>query len=328
MDNLFNSDITEVKEFIAVNITNEFDTISPYLNNALEDVLPVLSPEMYAKLLGDYLAESTDEDHLALLRVTQRALVHFAYLRYQPFGSVQVTDRGLTQEKDQAMPFEQKMFSDSCRKEGYAALNSMLKLLLANRDVYTEWSGSGTYQELLAPMIHTVEEFSEFRVISGIDTLFALRPAIMHVQKKIIRANIGAELYDLLAEEVFEDDLSPDNKELLPYVKEALAHLALEYGLPQLGWEMTSQGLRAITEKPIFRSGRNEERGDRFDTFAIGMDAKEKGELALRELRKFLNKNASTSKYSSYFNDESLFEDGSPNPDLDQSTGSFWAIRS
>lgn len=327
-NDLFNSDIQVLRQFVAVNVTNSWDTIHPYVNQALDKVLPILSQEMYDKLLADFTANSVNADHLALLKVTRIALAHFAYMLYQPFGSVKVTDRGITQDKDSAMPFEQRAFAQACRKGGYTALNSMMKLLLSKRDIYTQWKDSSTYSDLLSVFIHTTEDFSEYRIISGIETLLALRFSLLHVQKRVIRANISAALYDELAAGIKANNLNPDNLALMAYVKEALAHLALAYALPQLSWEMTAEGLRAETETPIHHSGRKQERAGALDTFAIGEDEKRKGEESLRELRKFLNANASVTKYSGYFNDSTLYESGSPNPELDQSDGgSLWLIR-
>lgn len=314
MANIFN-DFSQVRDNIAANVNNELDVIMPYLDAAVNDILPVLSQAQWDKLVQDFEADSSDQAHLKLLSITRRALVYFAYSRYSN-QSVRITDGGLERiENDgfkSTFQYQDIAFIRLCLKEGWRALENLFSLLNNNKNDYTEWVGSVEYTTLKTYVFHYTVDFSLYRRIEGYRTLDALRPAILHVQQEIIRNNISQGLYDEIVQQLIADSLSPANKTLLQYIRKATAFLSLSRGLEELNWRVTAEGLYAELLETNTANVQASIQADSPKVSGIRMEAETRGRAALDELRTFLNNNAGTGNYSQYYNSELFTKNSAP----------------
>jgi hypothetical protein len=326
-NDIFKSDIDIVRQYIAVNITNNWDTIAPYVEKGLDYLLPYLSEAQHTALLAVADEQSPTATNLKLLKLARRALANIAYYLYQPFSSVNVTDRGLTQEKDTAMPFEQMQFARACREAGYAALSKMLEYLITNQATFTTWKGSAERAKLYECLFVTEADFKTYRMVDGLDTIEALKPSIIHIQQEIIASNITDAVYTDLLSKHLTYAVSGNTATLLNKCRKTIAHLSVAYAANMLNYKLTANGLRIENEIAIYRTNRSNEVVDRKINHDVMKDAQEKGDAALKELRKFMNATSAADVYPSYYNSD-LYEADTINSSINQSPSpSFWAIK-
>jgi uncharacterized protein DUF6712 len=316
------STIEDVKlVFAPPNINNDIDSLMPYLDEALHDVLPYLSQAQWDKLDADFADGSANEDHLALLKVVRKALVHFAYLKHSDDGTMQISDKGYNRVKaddeDSAWAWQMNNFVKARIRDGWIWLNRLLELLNSKPEVYTEWAESKEREYILSFFLWNLADFKKQRSIADLRMLDSLRNSMLHVQDEVIKRNLGAELYEELKDQLLnDDDFSPDNKALIPFIHKAIANLSTARAI--------EEGIVAFNEKGLtVRSTRNDQGDNETEASLkkIAMfekDAREKGASALKDLRDYLNKNASSTKYPSYYTNEDLYDD--PTDTTDQST--------
>lgn len=329
MVDIFNSDIDLVKQYLAVNINNEFDTIAPYIAKAWKDVMPILSKAQYNQLAADYADNSTDENHLTLIGHVRAALVEFAYLKYADDGTIQITDEGFTQRAEaghkSAYQWHVRAFKQARRDSGWSALDDLLTLLSENRDAYEPWSTSREFEKLLSCLVLTKENFTDHRKVSSLETVWAMRPAMIRVQDRIVGDAIGEELLDVLKEAFMDDDLTSDLFKLYNKVTPVIVHLGLEQAAQEMNFILTPEGLKVDTTQPVGDNSDKRDSAGRTDSYNVRMDAKKRGETALYELKTFLNKNASPSRYTSYYNSDLYSATNQDNTFTQSGGGSFFA---
>jgi len=332
MANLFKSDFDIVREFISANVNNVWETIAPYIDEAQQKITPLLGPEMWDKLQSDLTASSTDINHLALLTLVRRAQANFGYLLFASDGTIQISDTGFLQVEEGgrkgAYQWQVREFKRARSERAWEAMHQILKLLMAKRDIYIEWSTSDSISEMLAVWLPTLDSFNKQRRIHGFETLWTLRPSMLFIQERVIRENIGNELYEQITEEFIDDDLTADNKILLnSYIAPVIAHLSIERASMELNFRSSSNGLRVDGIDAVSDNSEKEGPAGRTDAYNVRQDAEKKGAAALRELREYLNKTASATKYPTYFNDADLYPSESESSTFKNSGGaSFWGV--
>lgn len=332
MANLFNSDFDVVREFISANVNNVWETIAPYIDEAQQKILPLIGQEMWNKLQTDLDGDSTDANHLALLKLVRRAQANFGYLLFASDGTIQISDTGFLQVEEggrkSAYQWQVREFKRARNERAWEAMHQMLKLLMAKREIYTQWAESETIEEMLSVWLPTLDAFNKQRRIHGFDTLWTLRPSILFIQERIVRENIGDALYDEINEQFINDALSPNNKTLLnSYIDPVLAHLSLERASMELNFRSSANGLRIDGIDSVSENSESEGPAGRTDAYNVRKDAEKKGAAALRELRDYLNKTASATKYPTYFNDTELYPSESTSSTFKNAEGgSFWGV--
>lgn len=293
--------IEEIKRYTPPNVNNDFNTISPYLQRALTFIYPYLSRDLYTELDDDYAAGNDDPQTNYLLQHAQRALACFAYYIYVDEGTVMLDDSGIRRIEDDtyksAHQWQTIRFKESMYNAGYAALEELLYYLQQNKNTYSAWTASNEYVELKTYFHYLSSTFAKYRRISGAGLLYELRPSMLHIQEELIQANIGADLYTELLQENETGTFSADNAALMPYIYKAVAHLSVERALQEQILTLDKAGLSISslkTDREIMAVD-----ADRLAAYA--KDAMEKGNAALKELKQYLNTNASATKYASYF---------------------------
>lgn len=330
MANLFNNDFDIIRGFISANVNNTWDTISPYVDEAEEKTLAILGNETLDWLKSGLEDETPTVEYTALLKLVRRAQANFAYLLFAADGTMQISDTGFLQVEEggrkSAFQWQVRDFKKARNERGWEALHQTLRLLVKERDTYTQWSESDAIGEVLSVWLPTLQDFNKYRRIDGFETLWALRPAMLFVQEEIIRENIGLDLYEALAEKFIDDDLDADDKALMHYILPVVAHLSVERASHELNFRFSANGLRVEGIEANTSANEFDKNAERTDAFNVRQDAATKGAAALKRLRRFLNEKASTAKYAAYFNSELYEAPGTGSTFKNAEGGSFFAV--
>lgn len=297
----------QIKEaYSAPNINNEFDSIASYLEDALPYVLPYLSQAQWDKLVTDFENNETDENHLALLKATRKALIHFAYWLYSDGdGDMQISDKGFTrfESSDEKTPYATQMrrFRKARLRDGWNAIEAMLMLLNSKKDVFTDWAGSDEYDTIKSFFIWNTVQYRKHRQIKNLGVLDKLRGAAIHVQDEIIKPNVGDDFYDELITEVAADNISADNVKVVNYIRKAIAHLIIERGIDEGIIEFGEDGATLNSFEEYTGGGDKGEAPNEKRIANIKDEAGKKGQAAIADLKDYLNANASDTKYNTYY---------------------------
>jgi hypothetical protein len=317
MAGIFNTQ-EEIKEvFSAPNIGNELGSIKSYLDtSAITYVQPYLSVAQWDKLVTDFEEGVSTEPHTKLLQKVRAAIIHFAYLLYADDGDMQISDSGFTRlegdgEKT-AYSGQIQKFKRARLRDGWNAIEDMLRLLQSDKSTYNLWAASDEYKNIKSFFIWNTNEYRKYRSIKNLGVLDALEGCTVSIQDDIIRTNIGDELYALLKTELAADNFSADNKLIIPFINKAIAHLIVERGMDEGLIQFSDEGVSIISFEDKERGGMKIDPADIQRYSIVKSEAKKKGDSAIKELRNFLNKNASVTKYPTYFTSE-LYDDPTDN---------------
>lgn len=291
----------EVKPFIAANISNEFATIEPYLNDAVSMVIPFLSQSQWDKLVEDYEDDITTDEHTALLERVQRALVQFAYLFYTSDGAVQIDDMGFTRlESGERKSAYQWMVIDFRRERyqsAWRAISDLVKFLDTNPADYTEWATSEERTYLKGFFLWNYTLFTQYRQVYTMGTIWDLRSIMADIQDELLLPVLGQDFYDELKAENLDSDFSADNKLLLPNLCRAIAHFTVARGIDEGLFTLTNEGISTALQMDTYKM--EPVAPEKMSMYKA--NAEKKGNQALKQLKDYLQANASASKYAAYF---------------------------
>lgn len=306
MPNNIITSVDEIKTFIAVQQSTTIETMQPYLDEAVESVLPIIGEAQWEKLVTDYEQNSVDADHLKLLAIAQKAIVNFAYLQYSVDGNLSISDAGIQQSDDtyskRAYQWAVVKFQRLRLEKAWSSLHQILKLLYSKQDVYTDWADSDEADNILQFYIYTVDDFCLYRPIADYSTLWALRPCMLSVDNNSITPLISEALATEIKVQIKAKNLSADNKLLLKKIQSAVAHLSIAEAIDSLRFLSTNKGLYVESIEAQTANVEQVSPATTEANYIVKQDAEKKGKAALNVLKEFLNQNASAAKYKGYYN--------------------------
>ena len=307
---LFLKNQDEVKLYVPANVNNDFESIRSSIENAqLLFIKPVLGDQLYNELLELHNGETEPSDLLAEAIVhIQRSLAHFAYHIYAPYGQVQITDSGFqiesTQTHKQAFQWMIDKIDEAFLRDGYIHLEELLKFLYANQneDDLSAWISTEEHTTLYRTFIRYTSDCA--RSLQGRAILNILRPTIHELELTLIPNSITTDLTDELLDQVKNNDVTPDNSKLLPFIRRVITHEAIARCYDEFMVEETTNGLILRSLAGTNGDNRKVTPADVERISIAQRKAKEKASAALLELRTYLNKNATSEKYPDYFNSD------------------------
>jgi len=333
------STIADVKPFMPVNVNNDFNTIAPYLRNAPEKVYPICSRALYAEITAAYISNPSLPNYPAeLIYQLRRALVNFAYYTYSFDGSLQIDDSGFKQVEDDnyksAHQWQMRDFRHKRKSEAFAALQELYYLLNQNGtvtppavDYFATWQASPEFDYLKSLYLLNVDEWNRYRQIANFESLWALRSAQRSLDD-LIADNITQELLDDYKNQLATYGSDPDLEALAPYLNKAVAHLAVARGVSELRGTVTAAGLYFEADDATSASNfvKREPVSDENYTH-IAHSSERQGNAAIAALRKYLNANASTTKYADYYNSSLYTPPSDSIPKFENKPGGIFLAR-
>ena len=158
--------LTEVKQHISVNVTENIANITPYILQAEQQfIIPAISKEEYDLLDAAYNVTnpSLTTFQTNLLKKIQAALVHYTYYLYLPVLQVQISSAGVqivsTETKKTAFPWQIKELQASWLRSANVCMDDLLAFMEANKINLTQWPSTAAYTEYKELFITTTEDF-------------------------------------------------------------------------------------------------------------------------------------------------------------------------
>lgn len=308
--------IEQVKEvFSSPNINNEIEFIQSYITDAEQLLEKYISASVLVQLQNYHTTNSTGSAFLnKALLLSQKVVVNYAYYLLSSDGSIMLDDTGFKRMKsefsDSAYQWQVRDFRALRLLATYKNLDLLLKHYDKNIDLADAflYKNSDEHKRNKQYFVWNFDIFNQERSCKSFYEVDVLKPSMWDVQQNIIANNIGEDLYQDLLDANLNNDFTDDEKKLLPFIWDAVANLATARAIDE---EVILFGPEGIEVKEFKAGGSND--GSQVSKNSgqlatVKKAAQEKGEAAIKRLRKFLNKNAAANKYVSYFNSD-LYDD-------------------
>lgn len=307
-------DIDTIQDYIPVNIASSLDVVRPHIHQAeIKYIRPLLGKELYETLLADVNAETpalTDEE-TALLPYVHAALAHYTYMLAIPHLNVDVSDAGIRQYHDAnfkpAFGRDVDALIEAVYKKAYEAADELLEFLEENQDDYAAWVGSDAFTESHKFLINSAKDFSAlYNIRNSRSTYLLLQPVMKKVEEMIVESELGTDYFAALKAAILAGEISADDQKILDMLRPALAHLTMARAMAELQVEITDQG---IIVNSYSGQGENSKQKTPLsqNQFTYGEQigrlrgaAELDGQAYLGKVKKYLDANASNTKYTVY----------------------------
>lgn len=321
--------VTDIKNYISVNVTTEFDTIKPYIEQAqIKFIKPVLGKILYNKLV-DWVDSEDSDDSTGfmddLLIKVKLPLIYYAYYLYAPIGNIQIGDRGFqidtSETKKTAFEWQIDKVMESWLNTAHDFIEELILWLeefveehdsdsgIIHEDIVA-WANSDAYTISHDLFINTADDFNEEMFINKSRRLFvALRPIMKSIERKHILPVLGEDYYNELKNAIQDRKISSDNQVIINKIRPALAHLTISRALSEISVDILPEGNFINWKQGIINAKRPA--GLNYISW-LKQELKKDGDTELREVQLYLDQNANTSKYSTYYNSDKYFEDSDP----------------
>jgi hypothetical protein len=320
--------IDQFRAYVIVNYGTNLQNLGPDMRVAeRQRIRPTLGPALYNDLsalsdddLAAALADPADVRG-GLLRLVQEAVANLAALEYLVLNQVQISSSGVhifsDAAKKTAFQWQIKDLQGYFRRKGYNALEEVLTYLEAHADDFPGWASSAAAIEARALFINSAAEFSTHYDIAGSRLTYnALLATMRKVERFRLKAVLGAEYYDELKALLRAGtQLSFDDEYVLEeYVRPALAHLVVAKAVPEVGIGFNGAALELNVYR--FDDANQKEADASIDALLTKKiaQAEADAQVFLTDLRRYLNRQASATKYATYFASSTYTDPQAPRP--------------
>ncbi len=281
----------ELVPLLPVDVAFTFDLIKDHLETAAEDVIiPLITQQVYDKIVaGEY-----GEEHERLIMNVKRAVANLGYLNYAPWATVRIEDGGVSEKENAARIDTLDSIRLWCMTTAGRAIEKILEYLEMYEADFPEWKESSSYTIYSELPIRTAMQFQKYANIKGSrQTFLALGPAMRRVISFHLKPALGNDLYEELLTST-SAAIKHLNEE---YVRPALAHYGIFYGLDEMALTLDDRGILQFnnTSSGKMRTYLAAQQ-QAVDTLKSNMG--KLGETYLGMMVSFLNANAS--QYPSY----------------------------
>jgi hypothetical protein len=269
-----NTKAAEIKQYISVNASIAYKSISPYIESAERDFIkPLLGSDQYQELLSYYDDPSSwdpgegsaSAGNLALLlKMVQRPLINIAYWRGFPMLSVNLGDSGAFRtEREGQKPlfqYQEENLKNSFKQDGFNSLDNLLEFLEEKINDFPKFKDSDNYTVFKSKFIRTAPEFNLIYNIGSSRLVFLrLQPFIDQVNDFEIIPALGRSFFDeIKAIMVSGADLLDLQKQLIDLIKKVQAFMSVSRGITELGINITDKGLFFDTTQSTGTNIRNQ----------------------------------------------------------------------
>lgn len=303
------SNMDQVREYIAVNLSSNFETILPYIKQAeTKFIKPILGKELYEELLTIDEASSTPSDKMAeLLKRVRLPLINYAYYLYVPVGNVNISDAGIriavNDNMKTAFDWQVDKVETAFLNTAHDFIEDVLEYLEENRAAFETWFNSDAFTMAHDMLIHSAKEFNEHFFINKSRRLYIqLRPIMKSIERKYIISTISKALYDEIIGELQSSDGPSENTQtLLNLIQPCLAKFTIARAISELSLEILPEGIFENAVQVVSKAKQAAGR-DKLSVLTSDLTADARAEL--KEVQEYLDANASTDKYKAYFDSD------------------------
>lgn len=245
-----NTKAEEIKKYISVNVSTNYNTIKPYIEVAEREYIKrLLGDDQYEELTDYYYDHALPEERLdTLLEHVQRALINLAYYRGFPLLNVKMSDQGAyrneTEKQKSLFKYQESALWKMFKQDGFNGLDAILEYLEDNIDLFPEFQTSPNYTIFKSNFINTTKTFDDIYSIGGSRLVFLkLRRFMNIIEDSKIIALIGRAFFDELKTQIKEITLTIVNAKAVEFIQKAVAFYSIAQGLVELGINITDNGL-------------------------------------------------------------------------------------
>jgi len=221
----------EIKEYLTVDASFDFNTILPYIEIAEEELIRVLGQPQFDLLNTYYNTVLPDDDPTLndLLPYAQRPVVFFAFLKGLDMFNVNIGNLGIgVISNTNLAPASEKRVENlrnSITERAYDSLEYLLKFLEINTDDYPVWMNSDAYTYQYEFLISSARKFDElYKINRSRLTFLNYRPVMADVELLQIFPVISKAFCDELKGQIKGDVVTDANAIVLPLIQKALAY--------------------------------------------------------------------------------------------------------
>ncbi len=303
----------------------DLDNLAPDLRLAeREQLRPVLGPALHNELsaLSDDELQAALDDPTSvtgeLLRLVHEALANLGMLLYLPLNQLQISDGGVYLLSGGKQPFQWQIneLKASLRSKGTNALEAVLGYLDTHAADFPAWATSAAAVEARVMLIPSAAEFTRHYNIGGSRLTYQAFLSLMRkVERFQLQAVLSAEYLRELKAELVAGVVSPDNQLVLDdYLRPALAHLVVAKAVGEVGLSFNGAALELNIYRPDTANEREADAGLdallRIKASQADTDAK----VYLTDLRRYLNRSASATRFATYFTSSVYVDPQAPRP--------------
>ncbi len=242
------SDKDELKaNFGAIDANFTWESIKSFVEDVERDIIAeTIGDEALAYFAGNpTLNTGVFQKVLAVLK---RAEAYLTILKWSQTALYRLTDKSLyiAKNSDGVVISDKKLrdLRNYCEETGFNHLDKAIGLMEANLEQFVAYADSGVRQSLMQGFIKTAADFHLQRSINNSRITFMSMSAIMlDVEAEYLPATMGKAFYEVYKERYLDDELTSNEKKLLPLIKKAVAFLTVGKACSELPIKVTDKGL-------------------------------------------------------------------------------------
>jgi len=295
--------IPEIQLHIAVGNGTEFNRLKPHIQNAeTAYIRPLLGPETFSKLQEFYDSPltvteqgttGTEPVETELLFKTQKSLIHLAYwLGFQVLNAT-ISDGGFKRSENEKIKslfkYQEDELKEFFRNAGFNALDEVLEYIESNIDQFREFKSSQNWTVLKSAFIPDTRTFDSIIFINSSRlTFLRLKSFSGLVEDMSIRPILGEAIFNEIKNEMVKADPVAKVRDILPYIRKAVAYLAASRLMEESGADLTEKGLYFESTSAGYRNDRNKQPSNPEQVVALATRYRAIGESYLEQLKSYL----------------------------------------
>lgn len=291
--------IEEIKKYCSiVELNMAIESLESYLGKAEKYVKECLGDDTYTALVTNYNDDGDDADLQALLPYVQAPLVNIALYFWINGGQLQVSDKGVQVDHSgttkTAFQWQVDAWREDLDRDGWDALDALLSFLEKNKATYTDWADDAVAFTINKQYFNPdAETFSTVINIGGSRRSFkALMPYMQLAHDMYLAPELGDEFYAELKQALTDDDMTDEQKALLPYLRKCEAYFTMSKAYQELRFVFKSNGIRVYETLNSIENMNTAKSISAKDAETYANSQLEYGKFYLKKLIAFLNKNA------------------------------------
>lgn len=257
---------TEMRNYLRMDLSEKEASWLPFVGPATEKYIrQVLGDVLLAALEVDYITDNHNAELAALLPYVQAPLAKFTLLLAVPNLDLNISEGGFTVRStpQQAPASRERVIAlqESLEKQGWDAIETLLRFLEENVDDYSTWEASDAYTMAIRNLVNSAREFDKIYNIGQSRILFnRFRNNLDDVDLLIIKRAISAAMFDALMTEIKAGSISTANQKILPLLQRAEVYYAIAENPDKskyegIGVEINTTFMRNDTDIAKYKAG-------------------------------------------------------------------------
>jgi hypothetical protein len=285
----------EIQEYLPVAITFDFVSIMRFIQEAeWEYIQPLLGEAQYQTLVKAYHSDTLQAHEKELLHKCRYAISSIAYMKYIPWGQVQINSSGIqivsNENMKTAFQWQIEDLQGSALRSGHNAMLQLELFLQENARQFPLWLNSDAYDDFYIKFITTAKEFSKSAGRSFDRYSFIVMQHWLEGAEIKLRKVLGKKLFDELKHQHRKNNFGKHNAKLIELILPALAHFTVAKSVNSLSLQVTPQGITVIDDKDKDRR-KNFRSAPQEKLQILQEEANQDAEAAFQEIKEFLEEN-------------------------------------